>query len=281
MRKGIEERGRGCWAAVRAAWLRFLAIDGGQRAAAFAYSAFFAIFPVILLTVATASFFMPREDAAGVVLSYIGNFFPSAGDAQEHIFQAVSRVVRARGQAGALALLMLVWASGQFFTTILQAANRAWGTGGGKWWKMPLKSLALLAVITLSVLVGVGLPMLAKLAAAMTHSTVLLPAAHRLALFFVPWLAVFASLTFFYKLAPHRRTRYSEVWPSALCATMLLYMAQALFVFYLRHFAGLNAVYGAFAGLMAVLLWIYVSGVIFVFCACLGAVQAEVRDRNA
>jgi uncharacterized BrkB/YihY/UPF0761 family membrane protein len=45
----------------------------------------------------------------------------------------------------------------------------------------------------------------------------------------------------------------------------------------MNHFATLNAVYGAFGGIMALLLWIYVSGCIFIFGACLCAGQAEMR----
>ena len=93
----------------------------------------------------------------------------------------------------------------------------------------------------------------------------------------LPWLIVFLSLAFFYKLAPHRRTRYSEVWLAALCATLLLHAAQSLFVLYLKHIASLSALYGAFGGIMALLMWIYLSGVIFIFCACLCAAQAATK----
>jgi uncharacterized BrkB/YihY/UPF0761 family membrane protein len=44
---------------------------------------------------------------------------------------------------------------------------------------------------------------------------------------------------------------------------------------------GLNAIYGAFGGIMALLLWIYLSGCIFIFGACLCAAQAEaLNTRN-
>ena len=43
----------------------------------------------------------------------------------------------------------------------------------------------------------------------------------------------------------------------------------------LKDIATLNAVYGAFAGIMALLLWIFLSGCIFIFGACLCAGQAE------
>jgi YihY family inner membrane protein len=94
-------------------------------------------------------------------------------------------------------------------------------------------------------------------------------------------LVVFLSLSLFYRLAPRRPTRFAEVWVAALCATALLQAAESLFVIYLKNFATLNAVYGAFGGIMALLLWIYLSGCIFIFGACLCAAQAERRSTPA
>lgn len=280
MDQRLIQGARRTWATLRLAGQKFLAIDGDQRAAAFAYSAFFALFPAIILFVTIASLFIARGDAAGVVISYVEKFVPTSGEMQAYVFDAVSRVIRARGKASLVALLMLVWAAAQFFTTLIHSANRAWGTSGTHWWKLPLKSLAMLGIIALTMTAGVGVPVLAKIAAGLFHSTHFLPAAYKLGLFVAPRLAVFFSLAFFYKMAPHRRTRYAEVWVSALCAALLLYAAQNLFVLYLKNFAAFNAVYGAFGGVMALLLWIYVSGVIFIFGACLGAAQAATRGQR-
>jgi YihY family inner membrane protein len=93
--------------------------------------------------------------------------------------------------------------------------------------------------------------------------------------FFIPVLVLFFDLSLFYRLAPSRSTRFSEVWAGALCATILLRAAESLFVIYVEHFATLNAVYGTFGGIMALLLWIYLSGCVFIFGACLCAAQAE------
>ena len=99
--------------------------------------------------------------------------------------------------------------------------------------------------------------------------------------FVIPLLVVFLSLSLFYRLAPRRPTRFAEVWAAALCATALLRAAESLFVIYIKNFATLNAVYGAFGGIMALLLWIYFSGCIFIFGACLCAAQAEGRSAPA
>ena len=82
-------------------------------------------------------------------------------------------------------------------------------------------------------------------------------------------------MSLFYRLAPRRPTRFAEVWVAALSATVLLRAAESVFVIYLKDFARLNLVYGAFGGIMALLLWIYVYGCVFVFGACLCAARTE------
>ena len=280
MQQGTENGAGRAWATLKLAWQKFLHIDGGQRAAAFAYSAFFALFPGILLFVTAVSLFTTRGEAAGVVIGYVEHFVPLGGEMQHYVFDTITRLVKARGQAGAVALAMLVWVAAQFFTTLIQAANRAWGTSGSNWWKLPLKSLALLFVTSAAVFAGVGLPVMAKMAGGLLKGGVILTGAYHALVAAVTWLSMFLGLVLFYKLAPHRRTKYSEIWLSALCAALLLSAAQNLFVLYLRHFSAFNALYGAFGAVMALLLWIYVSGVIFIFCACLGAAQAATREHH-
>jgi Ca2+-transporting ATPase len=60
-----------------------------------------------------------------------------------------------------------------------------------------------------------------------------------------------------------------------------LQAAESLFVIYLKDFATLNAVYGGLGGIMALLLWIYLSGCILIFGTCLCAAQAEGRASPA
>ena len=98
---------------------------------------------------------------------------------------------------------------------------------------------------------------------------------------FILLAVVFLGLSLFYRLAPRRPTRFATVWAAALCATVFLRTGERLFVIYLKDFAGLNALYGAFGGIMALLLWIYLSGCVFIFGACLCAAQAEMRSEPA
>ena len=270
---------RRVWAILRLAVKTFLRIDGAQWAGAFAFNAFFSLFPVMILLVTIASFFVDRDRAGTEVVAYMESYVPISGEMQRHIFDAIAGVIQAREQAGAVALLILVWAALQCFTTLICATNRAWGTEVYSWWRLPLKSLALLGVTAGAVLLGMAAPVLAKMA-----KDWLFPVndfrswVYALGSFVIPLSVMFFGLTLFYRLAPRRPTQFTEVWAAALCATALLQTAESLFVIYLKNFATLNAVYGAFGGIMALLLWIYLSGCIFIFGACLCAAQAEGRS---
>lgn len=260
---------------------KFSSIDGAQRAAAFGYSAFFALFPFILLLVTLASFFFDKAAAGTAIIGYIEKYLPLSGELQRYIFDTVLKVAKTRGQAGILAFAMLTWAAMQFFTTLVHATNRAWGTEMHIWWRRPLKNLALLGMMIIAVLMGVAVPVLGKMARSIFHPAGFFPWAYSLWVLFVPWLVLFLGLSVFYKLAPRRRTTFGEVWLPALCATALLHASQNLFVLYLKHFSAFTAMYGAFGGVIALMLWIYVSGVIFIFCACLCAAQAQTGTKTA
>jgi YihY family inner membrane protein len=258
---------------------KFSRIDGAQWAAAFAHYAFFSLFPLIVLLIAIASVFIGRARAGTEIIANIETYIPIGGERQSYIFDTIAGVAKARGKAGVVAFLMLGWAAMGFFATLIRATNRAWGAEAHRWWRLPLKSLALLVIMVSAVVLGIAVPLLAKIA-----EDWLVPVSdfgswvYALGRLFVPLLAVFLSLSYFYRLAPRRTTSFAEVWVAALCATALLRVAESLFAIYLKHFATLNAVYGAFGGIRALLLWIYLSGCIFIFGACLCAAQAETRS---
>ena len=277
----IDQRTRRVRALLMFAAKKFLRIDGAQWAGAFAFHAFFSLFPVIVLFVTIASVLIDRDRAGKEVIAYMESYVPMSGEMQRHVFHTISGVITARKQAGTVAFLILVWVALQCFTTLISATNRAWGAEAYNWWRVPLKSIALYGITAGAILIGMAAPVLAKMA-----NERLFPVNDLHSLFYalgnfvIPPLVVFLSLNLFYKLAPHQPTRFAEVWAAALCATVLLQAADSLFVIYLKNFATLNAVYGAFGGIMALLLWIYISGCIFIFGACLCSAQAEGRTAS-
>jgi len=278
----FDQKTRRVWAILRFSVKRFLRIDGTQWAGAFAFHAFFSLFPLMILLVTIASFFVDRDRAGKEVIAYMGSYVPISGKIQAHILDIIVGVIKARRHASAIALIILVWGALRCFTTLVRATNRAWDTAVYIWWRTRLTSLALLGITAGAVLLGLAVPVMANVAKVWLFTASAYPSrVYDLVSFVIPLLVVFLSLSLFYRQAPRRPTRFAEVWVAALCATVLLRAAEFLFVIYIRNFATLNAVYGAFGGTIALLLWIYVSGCIFIFGACLCAAQAEGRPASA
>jgi Ca2+-transporting ATPase len=91
----------------------------------------------------------------------------------------------------------------------------------------------------------------------------------------LPSAVLFYGLSMFYKLAPRRRTTFREVWLAALGVALLLRLLQYLFLLYAQNVAHFNAVYGAFGSVIAVLMWVYLSGSVIILGGCFCASQAE------
>jgi len=124
---------RRAWAILGLAARKFLQIDGGQWAGAFAFNAFFSLFPMMILFVTIASFFVNRERAVKEVIATLESSAPISGGMQGTIVDIIAGVINARGSAGAIAFLLLVWTALQCFTTLISATNRAWGVAEYNW----------------------------------------------------------------------------------------------------------------------------------------------------
>ena len=160
----LGQETRRAWAVLHFAVKKFLRIGGAHWAAAFAFSAFFSLFPLMVLLVAIASSFVDRDRAGKEVIACLESYVPTSGEMQRQIAGTIAGVIKARGQAVAVAVVILAWAALQCFTTLICATNRAWGTTASNWWRLPLRSLALLGITAGAVLLGMAAPVLMKMA---------------------------------------------------------------------------------------------------------------------
>lgn len=260
------------WRAV----VKFFEIDGEQRAASFAYYAFFALFPLILLLVTLGSLFMDPVSLAGAIIDNLAHYMPLNSRDLHVVNVAIHGVADSPGGLSLLATVGLLWSSTHFFHAMVHGVNRAWGTVEHPWWRVPVHSFVMLGMVGSALLIGVLAPLiineLARRAELQNQTFSLLSS---MAILLVPSLVLFYGLSLFYKFAPRRRTRFLEVLPSALVVTMLLQVCRGLFERYVYGLSNFNAIYGVFAIVMILLVWIYLSGVIIVYGGCLCAAQAE------
>jgi Ca2+-transporting ATPase len=255
----------------------FLRIEGTQRAGAIAYFAFFSLFAAVILGVAVASIFFERDRASSEVIAFIESYIPIGAAAREQVFQTIAGIAKGRGPASLFAFALLGWSVMRFIAALIRAVNRAWSTDPPPWWRLSVKSLLFLLVVVAAVPLGMALPMLLRpLLEWFAPNLSVSGWIYSVGSFVVRFTVLFLALILFYRLAPRRRTQFAEVWLAAASATLLLIGAEALFRFYLGNVASLNAVYGAFGAVVALLMWVYLSGSIFIYGACLCAARDDV-----
>lgn len=269
---------RRAWQTVKEAFGIFNRIDAEQRAASFAYYAFFSLFPLVLLFVTLGSFFIDRDQVADQIISYLKDFMPLEGQDEQMITGTINGVVDARGGASAIAMLTLIWSSMRFFQALVRGVNRAWDVEPYNWWRLPLKNLAMIGLMASAVVIGFVGPWILQLVRRFIWLPGdAVPILYHVAQNLLPFLLLTYGLCLFYKFAPRRKTRFSEVWLGAVVATFLLYLLQQALALYATSFANLNAVYGAFGAVILLLMWIYLSGMVILLGGCLCAAQGGVK----
>ncbi|HEY5752664.1 MAG TPA: YihY/virulence factor BrkB family protein [Chthoniobacterales bacterium] len=293
------------WALMWKSVGRYSEIGGDQRAASFAYYAFFSLFPLIVLLVTVCSLFLfkDQQEAVNAVIEKLREYLPLSEGDRAMVVKTIEGVIHARAQASAFALITLLWSSLRFFQALVQGVNRAWGCEEYSWWHLPLKNLAMVGILASALVLGVLLPTLLGFGVELLKHTdgflstvpivkdimanLINNPQGLIALYWSKAPAMIAGfvvllymLTLFYKYAPTRATSLRDVWMPALLATCLLKVVQEVFAKFAGQITNVT-LYGAFAGIMALLFWIYISGSIIIFGGCISAAGRELRDGNS
>ena len=78
-------------------------------------------------------------------------------------------------------------------------------------------------------------------------------------------LSITAGTSFLYYLGPNHPRRLRSVYPGAILATALWWLATWLFGWYVRDIANYNVLYGSVGAVIALLVWMYLLSVIALF----------------
>lgn len=100
--------------------------------------------------------------------------------------------------------------------------------------------------------------------------------------YFANWLALFVVSAlysaFIYRYGPDRNpARWRWVWPGAIAAAFLWALMSNAFTIALKGFEGFNEVYGPLAGVVTMMLWVFLSTLIFLLG---GAFNAEAERQT-
>jgi membrane protein len=172
------------------------------------------------------------------------------------------------GVIGLIVVVLLVLAS------IEDAMNAIWHTRRGRSLLRKLMDyLALLLLLPLSINIALAAEAIVASRRIMEQVSLIVPSAWLAALLIklVPFLCVVLTLMFLYLFFPHTRVHTGAAFAGALFAAVFWFIAQKIYVALQVGVANYNAIYGSFATIPLMLVWLQ-TGWTFIL---LGAVLAH------
>jgi len=205
---------------------------------------------------------------------------------REFMTTIISNVAAAQTTVGALALIGLVWGAISVFNSARVSLNTACGIRH----HYPIFKAQL---INFSMMIGAGILLLLSVMIStllrninQTNMQILgveflrrSLATRILANILVTGVA-FAVFLLLYKLIPSLRPKWKDIWIAALAAAICFEIIKVIFVWYIGIFSPYNLVYGSIGTLIAFLMWIYLSALMFLFIAKITHVNLRMRTRS-
>jgi membrane protein len=250
-------------------------------AAGLAYFAFLALFPTLIAAVLLYGLVADPADVQRQVDDFSGALPP---EAQSLISEQMSSI--AASSSGALgiglviSLLGALWSASGGVSNLINAVNVCYDEEETRGF-VKLRGLALLLTIgaILFMAIAVGLIAVAPVVLGVLNlgivGTVLLQVGRWVLLV----VLVLLGLAFVYRVAPDRDApKFRWVSVGAVVATVIWVIASVGFSLYVSNFGSYAKTYGALAGVIVLLLWLFISA----YIVLLGAeVNAETEQQTA
>jgi|HubBroStandDraft_1064217.scaffolds.fasta_scaffold45226_2 membrane protein len=252
----------------RAAGARFSAEGSAFTAQAIAYTALFALVPLTLVSIAVLAFIFGTQEGIDRATHAIQLYAPALHDLLSTNLDAI---VRYRGISGALGFIGLVWGGKNLFQALTYGLNRSLGVPHARHfvWDVVI-ALTLVPLSGIVITVATVLPIVITLVVQFAGLESL-RWAPQIASYAGSLVLVFIVSALLYGYLPNRRPTWTAVLPGAAVAAVGYSVAQIAYAVYTTYAASAFRVYGALSALFALLLWLDVIGVVFLFGAHVSA----------
>jgi membrane protein len=237
-------------------------------AAALTYYGLLALFPALVALVSILGLVGDPKSTTDTVTQVVTKIGPQS--AADTFSGPIKQITESRSNAGialVLGILVALWSASGYVGAFMRASNVIYETPEGRpsWKLRPLQMLVTLAMIVLLALVALGLVLTGPIVDAVAEPIGVSGTAVSiwnlakwpiLAGLFILMLAIL------YYASPNVKQRgFSWVTPGSLVALVVWVLASAGFAFYVANFGSYNTTYGALAGAVVLLVWLWITNV--------------------
>ena len=267
-----ELGGRGWWHALKRSVTEFKEDNLTDWAAALTYYGVLAIFPALIVLVSVLG--LVGESATQPLIDNLGSVAP--GPAKEIFTSAIENLQGGQGAAGVLfivGLLGALWSASGYVAAFMRASNAIYDMPEGRpvWKTLPVRVgltvvlLTLLAVTTLAVVLTGGL-------AEKVGDLIGLGSTAVTVWNIAKWPVLLVVVSFMFALlywaAPNvKQPGFRWVSPGGTLAVIGWIIASLAFAFYVANFGSYNKTYGALAGPIVFLVWLWISNIMILMGA--------------
>ena len=262
-------------------WKRMEGHDAMIWAAAIAFYALFATVPLLALFLVATVLHLPDLTGAGVQTSGLGDLTVDQLDATLKSLFPYEAYVLVRDQIAriqaeppvglvSVAVAVALWVVSSLSLTVIAALNRTFGVAENRsFMRLRLTALALTLILS-AVLLGslvaiVAWPQILRLLGLHPDS----PAAWLATVirWFAVFLTVLPSLALTFNVGPAARQRWVWITPGTLAGSVAFLAFSYLFRVYVQYFSSYDTAYGSLGGIMVLLFWYWVVGIVLLGAA--------------
>jgi membrane protein len=261
------------------AFARFQKDEMTDRAAALTYYSLLSLFPALLFGVASLGFF-----GRSALISDAADYLLQAGAPRETVDAVTKALASAQSQRSTaftaliVALATSLYGASGAFGAVGRALNVVWRVEEGRAflrkkvhdvvWTLTLIVLVLITFVLIFVGGSVAEDLLGTIGLGSVAADVWLIARWPAALVFA--MLVYAVV---YYAAPNVEVpRFQFITPGAVVGVVAWILASGGFFFYVSNFSSYSATYGAFAAVVILLVWLWLTNVVLLLGAELNAV---------
>jgi membrane protein len=247
-------------------------------AAGWAFWAAISLFPSLIVLITVYGLLAEAEEVQRQVGSILGSV---SSEVRTLITRELRHVVRSSGGWGLVfGLAALLWTASSGMANAIKAVALAYGEAESRSF-LRLRALALLSTVGALLVVGSAIALVAIVPATLSDAT----GATGLVVGALRWggliVLLTIGITILYRFSP--RSRHGG-WHWAVKAAVLVSIGwagvTATFSVYIRSFSSYANTYGALAGFIILMLWLYLSAFLVVTGAAVGAEMWRVGENE-
>ncbi len=256
-------------------------------AAALTYYAVLSIFPALVVIVSLLGVFGQGQRTTDSILQMLGEVAPGA--AADTLRAPIEQLVESpsAGIALIVGLLGALWSASGYIGAFGRAMNRIYEIDEGRpiWKLRPLQLVltfgALIAAAAAAVMLAVSGPVARAVGDSIGAGELALAAWNVARWPSILVLMVLAVATLYYATPNVQQPKFRWISVGAGVAIVTWVVASTLFGFYVANFGSYNKTYGALAGVIVFLLWLWISNLVLLFGAELDAELERGRQLQA